>query len=137
MTNDEQRAQDEYVCRESGRKWVDFSPGCQMQLLRRCQVTGSWSMLIRAEKGCVLPAHKHYGAGEYYMLKGRMEYGSGIVVEPGDYGYEKYGSLHLTTRFHEDSLLFFSHVGSLTFLDEEGNTAGFIEDFLDGAEAEA
>jgi hypothetical protein len=125
---------EEYVVREQDRVWMDFAPGAYVQLLRRCKISGTWSFLLKCDKGTVLPAHKHFGTGEYYMLKGKMEYGDGIVVEQGDYGHEAYGSVHISSYFHEESILFFSHAGSFAYLDENMNTIGVVEDTLDELE---
>jgi hypothetical protein len=40
-----------------------------------------------------------------------------------------------TTLFHEETILFFSHVGSFAYLDENLNTIGVVEDTLDELEA--
>ena len=78
---------------KDGLPWKAFREGIDFKLLRSCSVTGSWVVLFRHEAGTAYLPHKHIGAGEYFVLKGRIELRGGeqedgITAIAGDYGYE-------------------------------------------------
>jgi anti-sigma factor ChrR (cupin superfamily) len=101
-------------------------PGVQASLFFSSRETGRWTVLLRCEKGSALPRHKHYGAGEYYVVHGRMEYVSG-VAETGAYGYEPLGSIHDRTSFVEETDLLFTNYGPVAFLDEAGQIIALLD----------
>ena len=107
----------EVLLRAGEKPWVEFAPGIDFKTLRTSPETGVWTVVFRCAKGAAFPAHRHYGAGEYLMLKGRMDYRMGIA-EAGDYGYEPLGSYHHLTSFLEDSELLFTNHGPVAFVDE-------------------
>jgi hypothetical protein len=84
---------DEMKLRTNEMKWIEFSPGIDYKILRTSPETGAWTVLFRCAKGSSFPPHLHYGAGEYFMFKGVMDYRMGIATA-GDYGY---GRLACTT----------------------------------------
>jgi acetylacetone-cleaving enzyme len=56
------------------------------------------------------------GAGEYYVISGKMEVrggveNGGITAITGDYGYEPNGVIHDMTNFPEDTILYFTNFG--------------------------
>jgi anti-sigma factor ChrR (cupin superfamily) len=107
----------EVLLRVARKPWVEFAPGIEFKTLRTSAETGVWTVVFRCAKGSAFPAHFHHGAGEYLMLKGRMDYRMG-VADAGDYGYEPLGSFHELTIFIEDSELLFTNHGPVAFLDE-------------------
>ena len=109
---------DEVKLRTSEMKWIEFSPGIDYKILRTSPETGAWTVLFRCAKGSGFPPHLHYGAGEYFMFKGTMDYRMG-VAKAGDYGYEPLGVYHEHTQFLEDSELFFTNYGPIAFLNED------------------
>ncbi|MFC3053326.1 2,4'-dihydroxyacetophenone dioxygenase family protein [Kordiimonas pumila] len=111
--------QPEILLKTADLPWVPIIEGIDFKLLRASSETGTWSVIFKAKKGSFFPAHKHFGAGEYLMLKGRMEYRVGVAVE-GDYGYEPIDSIHEMTTFTEDSELLFTNHGVVLFLNEDG-----------------
>ncbi|MDC1286830.1 cupin domain-containing protein [Gammaproteobacteria bacterium] len=95
--------------------WKMFRGGIHFKLLRTCSVTGTWVVLFRHEAGTEYLPHKHIGAGEYFVLKGRVELrggveNGGITATAGDYGYEPNGIVHEKTYFPEPTeYLFINH----------------------------
>lgn len=112
--------QPEILLKTNDMPWIPMVEGIDFKLLRASSETGVWTVLFRAQKGSFFPAHKHYGAGEYLMLKGRMEYRVGVAVA-GDYGYEPIDSIHELTTFTEYSELLFTNHGAVIFLNEDGS----------------
>ncbi len=110
--------------------WREFGEGIDMKVLRTSAETGTWTVLFRCPAGSSFAPHRHLGAGEYFMLKGRMdvrggaEHG-GITARAGDYGYEPNGVVHEQTCFPEDSELYFTNYGAIQFL-----TADMEPDFI-------
>lgn len=116
----------EVLLRVGTKPWVEFAPGIDFKTLRTSAETGVWTVLFRCAKGAAFPAHRHYGAGEYLMLKGRMDYRMGIA-EAGDYGYEPLGAFHEQTTFVEDSELLFTNHGPVVFVDEQGGAKMILD----------
>ena len=90
-----ERFQDRYV-HASQKPWIQFYPGVGFKLLRATQETGHWTVLLNCAKGSSIPPHEHLGAGEYYVISGKMEIrggieNGGITSITGDYGYEPNG----------------------------------------------
>ena len=106
MTNDKterdainnQRFKDTYV-HASQEPWLKWYPGIDFKLLRATRETGHWTILVNCSKGSSIPRHEHLGAGEYYVISGKMEIrggveNGGITAIAGDYGYEPNGVIH-------------------------------------------
>ena len=72
--------------------WVPLAEGIDFRVLRTSPETGTWTVLLRAQAGSSFAKHRHLGPGEYFMIKGRMEYRAGCAVA-GDYGYEPLDSV--------------------------------------------
>ena len=87
-----QRFQDIYI-HASQEPWIQFYPGIGFKLLRSTQETGHWTVLLNCPKGSSIPRHEHLGAGEVYVVSGKMEVrggveNGGITAITGDYGYD-------------------------------------------------
>ena len=80
----------EYIIDADNLQWIPLDDGIEFKVLRTSAETGDWTVLFRCAKGAQFPPHWHYGAGEYYLLKGEMEYRMG-VARAGTYGYEPNG----------------------------------------------
>jgi hypothetical protein len=69
------------------------------------------------------------GAGEYYVVSGKMVVRSGvengrITATTGDYGYEPNGVIHDMTNFPERTILDFRNYGPIRYIDDDNNTVG-------------
>ena len=106
--------------------WVPLTEGIDYRVLRTSPETGTWTVLLRAQAGSSFAKHKHLGPGEYFMIKGRMEYRAGCAMA-GDYGYEPLDSVHEETKFPEYSELYFSNHGAVVFLDEDDNVTSILD----------
>jgi len=106
--------------------WVPILPGIDFRLLFTSGETGRWTVLFRCQPGSSFPPHRHYGAGEYFVVKGLMEYRVGSAPA-GTYGYEPLGSLHEHTGFPVYTELLFTNYGPVAFLKEDG-TVGEVLD---------
>jgi quercetin dioxygenase-like cupin family protein len=83
--------------------WIEWFPGIGLKMLRATQETGHWTILVNCSKGSSIPRHEHLGAGEYYIISGKMEVrggveNGGITAITGDYGYEPNGVIHDMTN---------------------------------------
>ena len=116
----------EYLGRAGEMPWIPFGEGIDYKILRTSAETGDWTVLFRGEKGATFAPHVHYGAGEYLMLKGAIEYRMGIA-RAGDYGYEPLGVFHEHTTFLEDSELWFTNHGPIAFVDADMNTIMILD----------
>jgi anti-sigma factor ChrR (cupin superfamily) len=112
--------------------WRALLPGVDFKLLRTSAEIGSFTLLLRTQAGASLPRHRHLGAGEYYMVSGKMlvrggiERG-GITAVAGDWGYEPLSVVHDSTEFPEASLLLFTNHGPIQFLDDKDSTVGILD----------
>jgi len=126
-----QKFQDIYV-HASQEPWLPFFPGIDFKVLRATQETGHWTILLKCAKGSGIPRHEHLGAGEYYVVTGKMEVrggveNGGITAITGDYGYEPNGVIHDMTNFPEDTVLYFTNFGPIRYIDDDDNTTGFLD----------
>ena len=108
------------------KPWTAFQQGIDFQLLFTSAETGRFTLLLRCQAGSALPAHRHLGAGEYFVAKGRMEYRMG-TAEEGSYGYEPIGAVHDLTSFPVYTELFFTNHGAIAFLDDQGGIAMILD----------
>jgi mannose-6-phosphate isomerase-like protein (cupin superfamily) len=125
------RFQDTYI-HASQEPWLPFVEGIDFKPLRATQETGAWTVLFRCRKGSGFARHEHLGAGEYYMVSGRMEIrggveNGGITAYGGDYGYEPNGMIHDFTNFPEESVLYFTNYGPIRFMDDNDQTVHVLD----------
>lgn len=116
----------ELLTRVDDLPWVPMIEGIDFKLLRVSPEMGTWTVILRCVKGSSFPAHKHFGAGEYYVIKGEMRYRAG-TARTGDYGYEPIGVIHEGTDFTEYTELLFTNHGPVLFLDEGGQFSDALD----------
>jgi 2,4'-dihydroxyacetophenone dioxygenase len=108
-------------------QWFPLGPGTSYKLFRVSPETGQWSGLIKMDAGARFAPHKHYGAAEFYVLKGALEYRAGIA-RAGAYGYEPNTVEHGATTCSEETIITFTAIGPIIFYNEDG-TPGLILDW--------
>ena len=107
-------------------RWIPLTNGIEFRLLFASGETGRWTVLFRCQPGSFISRHKHYGAGEYYVIRGRMEYRMG-AAPAGSYGYEPIGVIHDRTTFPEYTELLFTNFGPVVFLNEDDSVASILD----------
>jgi Uncharacterized conserved protein, contains double-stranded beta-helix domain len=117
---------DERLTPPADMKWATLADGISFTLLYSSAETGRWTVLFRAEPGSFFGPHRHLGAGEYFVIKGRMTYRIGEAVE-GTYGYEPLDVIHEHTAFPEYTELLFTNYGPVAFLDDKGDVASILD----------
>ncbi|WP_374525278.1 2,4'-dihydroxyacetophenone dioxygenase family protein [Sphingopyxis sp.] len=117
---------DERLITPADMKWAPMTDGIEVCLLYSSQETGRWTVLFRAQPGSSFKPHRHLGAGEYYVLKGRMSYRMGEAVA-GTYGYEPLDVVHDYSSFPEYTELLFTNFGPIAFLDDKGDAASILD----------
>lgn len=110
-------------------RWVPMNSGIDFRLLFTSGETGRWTVLFRCQPGSFIPRHRHYGAGEYFVVKGRMEYRMG-AAPAGTYGYEPIGVIHDRTEFPEYTELLFTNFGPVVFLNDDDSVASILDHAL-------
>ena len=113
-------------------KWAPFSEGIWLKLLRLSPETGSWTILLKCAAGSSFARHRHLGAGEYFMLSGRMDVrggaaAGGVTAVAGDYGWEPVSVIHDSTCFPEPSEFIVTNHGAVQFLDEDDTTVFVLD----------
>lgn len=106
--------------------WMPLGPGTWYKLLRVSEETGTWSALLKMEPGARFAPHKHFGAAEFYVLKGALEYRAGVARE-GDYGYEPLGVEHGATTCAEETIITFTAYGPIVFYNEDGSVSMILD----------
>lgn len=127
---------DESLIPADDSRWVALAEGIDFRLLFTSSETGRWTVLLRCQPGSSFGRHKHYGAGEYYVVKGRMEYRMGTATA-GTWGYEPLDTVHDCTTFPEYTELLFTNHGPVMFIKEDGAIlsaldAGLLKDLWQG-----
>jgi anti-sigma factor ChrR (cupin superfamily) len=117
---------EEVMCDGTQGRWVTMVEGIEFKLLFASSETGRWTVLFRCQPGSFIPRHKHLGAGEYFVLKGRMEYRMG-AAEAGVYGYEPIGVKHDMTSFPEYTELLFTNFGPVLFLNDDDSIKSVLD----------
>lgn len=110
-------------------KWVPIVAGIDYRLLFSSGETGRWTVLFRCQPDSFFPRHRHYGAGEYFVVKGRMEYRMG-TAPAGTYGYEPLGAVHDRTEFPEYTELLFTNYGPVVFLNDDDSVISILDNSL-------
>lgn len=116
----------EVMCDGADLNWAPVVPGIDLKRLFTSPETGRWTVLFRCQAGSFIPRHKHLGAGEYFVLKGRMDYRMGTALA-GVYGYEPIGAVHDMTSFPEYTELLFTNFGPVLFLNEDDSIASVLD----------
>lgn len=117
---------DESLTPPSAMKWFTFGEGIEMTLLFASEETGRWVVMFRCQPGSAFGRHRHLGAGEYYVIKGKMSYRMGEAIT-GTYGYEPLEAIHDYTWFPEYTELLFTNFGPIAFLDEQGTISHILD----------
>jgi len=107
-------------------RWVALGQGIELRVLFTSGETGRWTVLFRCQPGSFIPRHKHYGAGEYFVVKGRMVYRMG-GAPAGTYGYEPIGAVHDRTEFPEYTELLFTNYGPVAFLNDDDSVGSILD----------
>ncbi len=89
-----------------------------MQVLRLNEATGQFTVIIKAERGSVLPRHRHLGSAEIYILSGSGEHPQTGRYKKDDYIFEAAGALHDAVVFDEPVRLIMLSHGPSAFLDD-------------------
>jgi len=114
------------LVKSNAMDWAPYIEGIDIKVLRTCDVTGAWTALFLCQPGSSFPRHRHYGAGEYLVVRGRMEYRAGVATT-GDYGYEPLDAIHDETLFPEETELYFTNFGPVLFLDDADNVIAILD----------
>ena len=117
---------DEQLVDTGSLPWIPIVEGIDYRLLFTSHETGRWTVLFRCQPGSAFPLHQHHGAGEYFVLKGRMVYRMG-EARAGAYGYEPLGVIHEHTGFPEYTELLFTNYGPVAFLDAAGAVTTLLD----------
>lgn len=127
MTDKNSAASDDLLVKTGELPWIPMMDGIAFKLLRVSGETGAWTVILQCQAGSAFPLHRHYGAGEYYVITGHMVYRAGEAVT-GDYGYEPLDSIHQLTRFPQYTELLFTNHGPVAFLNEDDGSIAAILD---------
>jgi anti-sigma factor ChrR (cupin superfamily) len=119
-------AMEEILCDSSTLRWIPVVEGIEYQRLFTSSETGRWTVMFRCQPGSFFPRHKHLGAGEYFVIRGRMEYRMGTATA-GVYGYEPLGVVHDMTTFPEYTELLFTNHGPVVFLNEDDSVKAVLD----------
>ncbi|HEV8334180.1 MAG TPA: cupin domain-containing protein [Steroidobacteraceae bacterium] len=79
--------------------WIEIAPFVEVRELRRDEVSGTHTSLMRMRPGGVVPAHRHAREEEFIVLEGECQIGTHKLVA-GDVHIAAAGSWHepVTTR---------------------------------------
>ncbi|TDZ53784.1 Lipase 1 [Colletotrichum trifolii] len=82
--------------------------------------TGAYTVIVRAEKGGVLPRHRHIESAEIYVIRGDGKHPQAGHFAQGDYVLERRGAVHDPLVFEEEVELLMMSNGPSAFIDDEG-----------------
>ncbi|KAF9768549.1 hypothetical protein IL306_014148 [Fusarium sp. DS 682] len=102
-------------------KWLPLAPKIWIKLIKLTPEKGSYTVMIRAEPGGVLPRHRHVKSAEIYILKGSGDHPQAGHFEKGDYVSEHEGAHHDPLVFEVETEMLMISEGASVFVDDEGN----------------
>jgi 2,4'-dihydroxyacetophenone dioxygenase len=108
--------------------WIPWAmPGAQFKLLSADLDSGRFSLLIRLERNCTAPRHRHVGAVEGLVLEGGFHYEDNpqLRFTAGMYLLEHDGAVHRPVS-PEGAIMFAVFHGPVEGLDDVGNVTGRI-----------
>jgi quercetin dioxygenase-like cupin family protein len=82
--------------RASDREWHEISEGIQIERLFVDPQSGLQTSLVKMAAGTRLPAHRHRGVEQFFILEGDCIV-NGELLRPGDYHRAESGSVHEVT----------------------------------------
>ena len=106
--------------------WTPWAmPKTEFKLLHINEGTGSYTFLLRADKGAVAGIHKHLGEAEAFILEGEFGYGK-ERGKAGWYAYEAGGAIHTPDAPHGLLLFAIAH-GPILGYNPDGSIGGVID----------
>ena len=95
----EQAPEGTHTLRVDETAWIQIAPFVEIRELRRDEVSGTHTSLMRMRPGGVIPAHRHAREEEFIVLEGECQIGTHKLVA-GDVHIAAAGSWHenVTTR---------------------------------------
>jgi 2,4'-dihydroxyacetophenone dioxygenase len=117
------------VCAPQQLPWAPWAmKDASFKLLSADPESGRFSLLIRFDRNCRAPAHRHIGAVEGMVLEGGFHYADAPEQRftAGVYLLEKDGAVHQPVS-PEGALMFAVFHGPVEGLDENGNVTGRID----------
>ncbi|KAH8433849.1 2,4'-dihydroxyacetophenone dioxygenase family protein [Aspergillus melleus] len=115
-TNQSHDAGDTINC--NSLPWLPLAPQVWIKILRLSPETESYTVIVRAEPGGVLPRHRHLDNAEIYILKGNGAHPQTGAFAQGDYVTERKGATHEPLVFQEETELLMISNGPSAFLGE-------------------
>ncbi|PIG80334.1 hypothetical protein AARAC_004802 [Aspergillus arachidicola] len=101
-------------------EWLPLGPKVFIKIIKTVPETGEYSIMVRAEKGGVLPRHRHLDSAEIYVMKGSGAHPQTGSFAEGDYVSESKGAIHDPLVFENDTELLMVSRGPSMFLDDDG-----------------
>ena len=101
--------------------WLILAPKVWIKIIKMDADSGSYTLLIRAEPGAVLPPHRHVDAAEIFILKGTGHHPESGHFAEGDFVSEHKGAVHSQLAFGVETEMLMMIRGPSAFLDEDGN----------------
>ncbi|PLB44944.1 hypothetical protein P170DRAFT_450007 [Aspergillus steynii IBT 23096] len=102
--------------------WLPLAPKVWIKILRLSPETESYTVIVRAEPGGVLPRHRHLDNAEIFILKGNGAHPQTGIFAQGDYVTERKGATHEPLVFQEETELLMISNGPSAFLDDNDQT---------------
>ncbi|KAL0934392.1 cupin conserved barrel [Colletotrichum truncatum] len=101
-------------------KWHPLASKVWIKLVKLSPETGTYTVIIRAEKGGVLPRHRHIESAEIYVLRGDGNHPQTGHFAQGDFVSERKGAIHDPLVFEEEVEMLMMSNGPSAFIDDEG-----------------
>ena len=110
------------IKKNTNTPWTPLAPGIEMQIFYANPASGIWTVKILMHAGSTLPPHRHIGASEFYILKGKGVHKESGSFEIGTYAFEPEGALHSPVHADQDIVLYMTSYGAGVFLKKSGET---------------
>ncbi|KAF3801511.1 hypothetical protein GCG54_00014726 [Colletotrichum gloeosporioides] len=102
-------------------RWLPLAPKVWIKLVKLSPETGSYTVIVRAEKGGVLPRHRHIESAEIYVIRGDGNHPQTGHFTQGDYVSERKGAVHDPLIFEDEVEMLMMSNGPSAFIDDEGH----------------
>ena len=99
--------------------WLEVGGGTRFKVLRLCEQTGQWVLYVHMNPGARFQAHRHEGAGQFFILSGELIYDVG-KAPAGTYGFEPIFAEHYDAHCVVETEMLFLGEGAVTYFTSEG-----------------
>lgn len=120
-TQSKSQTNDDHTIHVKDLKWLPLAPKIWIKLVKLYPESGKYTVVIRAEKGGVLPPHRHVKSAKIFIIRGNGNHPQTGDFFEGDFVSEDEGAVHDPLVFDVETELLMISEGASVFIGEDGS----------------